>query len=66
MIYTVTLNPALDRIIQISDLKPDDSNKIIREEKFAGGTATTMVEGTALCRIEDVTRLKSEIEVREL
>jgi len=37
MIYTVTLNPALDRIIQISDLKPDDSNKIIREQKFAGG-----------------------------
>jgi 6-phosphofructokinase 2 len=37
MIYTVTLNPALDRIIQINDLKPDDSNKIVREEKFAGG-----------------------------
>jgi 6-phosphofructokinase 2 len=37
MIYTITLNPALDRIIQISDLKADDSNKIIKEDKFAGG-----------------------------
>jgi 6-phosphofructokinase 2 len=37
MIYTITLNPALDRIIQISDLKTDDSNKIIKEDKFAGG-----------------------------
>lgn len=37
MIYTITLNPALDRTLWIDKIKPDDSNRIEREERFAGG-----------------------------
>jgi 6-phosphofructokinase 2 len=37
MIYTITLNPALDRTLWITKIKPDDSNRIEREERFAGG-----------------------------
>lgn len=37
MIYTITLNPALDRTLWIKKIKPDDSNRIEREERFAGG-----------------------------
>ncbi len=37
MIYTVTLNPALDRTIWLEDLKVDDTNRILKEEKYAGG-----------------------------
>jgi len=37
MIYTVTLNPALDRTLWIEKIKPDDSNRIEKEERFAGG-----------------------------
>jgi 6-phosphofructokinase 2 len=37
MIYTITLNPALDRTLWIENIKNDDSNRIEREERFAGG-----------------------------
>jgi len=37
MIYTITLNPALDRTLWIEQIKPDDSNRIEKEERFAGG-----------------------------
>jgi len=37
MIYTITLNPALDRTIWIDELKQDDTNRILKEEKYAGG-----------------------------
>ncbi len=37
MIYTITLNPALDRTIWLEDLKIDDTNRILKEEKYAGG-----------------------------
>ena len=37
MIYTVTLNPALDRTIYVDGLKPFDANRILREERYAGG-----------------------------
>ncbi len=37
MIYTITLNPALDRTIWLDELKVDDTNRIIKEEKYAGG-----------------------------
>jgi 6-phosphofructokinase 2 len=37
MIYTVTLNPALDRTIYVEGLKPFDANRIHREERYAGG-----------------------------
>ena len=39
MIYTVTLNPALDRTIYVDNLKPFDANRIRREERYAGGKA---------------------------
>jgi len=37
MVYTVTLNPALDRTIYVESLKPFDANRIKREERYAGG-----------------------------
>ncbi len=37
MIYTITLNPALDRTIFLNDLHFEDANRIIKEDKFAGG-----------------------------
>ncbi len=37
MIYTITLNPALDRTLWINEIKEDVSNRIIREESYAGG-----------------------------
>ncbi len=37
MVYTVTLNPALDRTIYVDSLRVHESNRIGREERFAGG-----------------------------
>lgn len=37
MIYTITLNPALDRTIWIKEFKFDDTNRIISEKRFPGG-----------------------------
>ena len=37
MIYTITLNPALDRTIWVKRMQYDDSNRIEKEERFAGG-----------------------------
>jgi 6-phosphofructokinase 2 len=37
MIYTITLNPALDRTLWIPRVKSDVSNRIIEEKSFAGG-----------------------------
>jgi 6-phosphofructokinase 2 len=37
MVYTITLNPALDRTIWVKKIKADDSNRIDKEERFAGG-----------------------------
>lgn len=37
LIYTITLNPALDRTLWVEEIRPDDSNRIKKEERFAGG-----------------------------
>ena len=37
MIYTITLNPALDRNIWIKKVRYDDSNRIQKEERYAAG-----------------------------
>ncbi len=37
MIYTVTLNPALDRTLHVDRLTKHDSNRIQREARYAGG-----------------------------
>jgi 6-phosphofructokinase 2 len=37
MIYTVTLNPALDRAIEIQEFRTDDANRIESENSYAGG-----------------------------
>lgn len=39
MIYTITLNPALDRTIFINATTPDDCNRIESEQMYAGGKA---------------------------
>lgn len=37
MIYTVTLNPALDRTLHVESLAPGQSTRIQREARYAGG-----------------------------
>lgn len=37
MVETVTLNPALDRTLWVEKIRPDDSNRIVREDRYAGG-----------------------------
>jgi 6-phosphofructokinase 2 len=37
LIYTVTLNPALDRTLHVESLLPGQSNRIRTEARFAGG-----------------------------
>ena len=37
MIYTITLNPALDRTLWIKTTNPDDCNRIENEQLYAGG-----------------------------
>ena len=37
MIYTITLNPALDRTLWIKNMRDDVSNRILEEKSFAGG-----------------------------
>jgi 1-phosphofructokinase family hexose kinase len=37
MIYTVTLNPCLDRYIDVETLDTDDVNRAVHEARFAGG-----------------------------
>jgi fructose-1-phosphate kinase PfkB-like protein len=36
MVYTITLNPALDRALWVEKIQPDDSNRIKRKERYAG------------------------------
>lgn len=37
MIYTITLNPALDHYMEVGDLRLDDANRIKTERLYAGG-----------------------------
>ena len=37
MIYTITLNPALDHFVEVGDLKVDDANRVSTECLYAGG-----------------------------
>lgn len=37
MIYTVTFNPAIDYVINVDDFKSGEVNRVVSEEKFAGG-----------------------------
>ena len=37
MIYTITLNPALDHFLEVGDLKVDDANRVSTECLYAGG-----------------------------
>ena len=68
MIYTITLNPALDRTLWVQKIQPDESNRVegktLKEAltyAVAAGTATTLRPGTALCEKDDVLKLVPEI-----
>ncbi|OPY72266.1 MAG: 6-phosphofructokinase isozyme 2 [Syntrophorhabdus sp. PtaU1.Bin058] len=37
MIYTVTLNPSLDRIIEVEELMYDDVNEVVEEKRYPSG-----------------------------
>ena len=52
MVYTITLNPALDRTVWVEKIQPDDSNRIEREERYAGGKGI------------DVSKVLTTLEVR--
>ncbi|MDH7497730.1 MAG: 1-phosphofructokinase family hexose kinase, partial [Syntrophomonadaceae bacterium] len=45
MIYTVTLNPALDRTMWVERIRYDQSNRIVREDRFAGGKGIDVSRG---------------------
>ncbi len=51
MIYTITLNPAMDRTLWIEKIRSDDSNRIKKEERYAGGKGI------------DVSRVLTSLEV---
>ncbi|VAX31058.1 1-phosphofructokinase [hydrothermal vent metagenome] len=51
MIYTITLNPAMDRTLWIEKIRPDDSNRIKKEQRYAGGKGI------------DVSRVLTSLEV---
>ncbi len=37
MIYTIALNPALDRTFRVKKIQYDDSSRIEKEQRYAGG-----------------------------
>lgn len=37
MIYTITLNPALDHFLDVVELRLDDANRVVTESLYAGG-----------------------------
>jgi hypothetical protein len=37
MIYTITLNPALDHFLDVADLRINDANRVMSECLYAGG-----------------------------
>jgi 6-phosphofructokinase 2 len=37
MVETVTLNPALDRTLWVKKIRSDDSNRILKENRYSGG-----------------------------
>lgn len=37
MIYTITLNPAFDRIVWVTQIQTDESNRTEHEQSYAGG-----------------------------
>jgi 6-phosphofructokinase 2 len=37
MIYTLTFNPALDRTLSVEKVRPDQSNRVEKEERYPGG-----------------------------
>jgi len=37
MIYTVTMNPALDRTVWVRSIEADQANRIVKEIRYAGG-----------------------------
>ncbi|HVN97134.1 MAG TPA: 1-phosphofructokinase family hexose kinase [Syntrophorhabdaceae bacterium] len=45
MLYTVTLSPFLDRIVEVGELVYDDVNEIAGERRYAGG------KGIDVCRV---------------
>ena len=51
MIYTITLNPAMDRTLWIEKIRSDDSNRIKKEQRYAGGKGI------------DVSRVLTSLEV---
>jgi 6-phosphofructokinase 2 len=37
MIYTITLNPALDHFLEVEEFRVDDANRVLTDQLYAGG-----------------------------
>ena len=48
MIYTVTLNPAIDYIVRLDHVETGAVNRMASEDKFAGGKGINAVSYTHL------------------
>ena len=51
MVYTVTLNPALDYVIHIEDFQTGEINRTQREEIQFGGKGCCRVHGAVFCMV---------------
>jgi 6-phosphofructokinase 2 len=54
MIYTITLNPSLDRTLQIEKIREDVSNRILREHTYAGGKGVDVSKVLKNLRIDNI------------
>ena len=52
MIYTMTLNPALDRTIWIDRIREEKFNRILEEHSYAGGKSIDASKGLKNLKIE--------------
>ena len=51
MIYTITLNTALDRTLCINAISPDDANRIESEQLYAGGKGVDVSKVLTACGV---------------
>jgi len=66
MIYTITLNPALDRDIWIEKVSHDDTNRIQKEERFAAGKGIDVSQVLTTFSLDSFIPCKRKISTLDL
>ena len=66
MIYMVTLNPAIDKTVEIPNFAVDAVNRITQLRLAAAGTAAVTLPGTQAPEKEQVDKLCSCVKLRRL